>query len=134
MLSRTQYVVVGIIALAIIVAFPLTHMFDWLWVQIGWNDPAVLSRDVTLTTMLGWGVAAAAAIFCFVHKRTFTLAQEVADELAKVSWPSREETGAATVVVLVTVVICALYLGAFDAVWLWLTNLVLGVEPSALGS
>jgi len=37
-------------------------------------------------------------------------------ELKKVHWPSRKETQAATVVVLVGVIIVALYLGLVDAV------------------
>ncbi len=37
-------------------------------------------------------------------------------ELKKVHWPSRKETQAATVVVLIGVIIVALYLGLVDAV------------------
>jgi preprotein translocase subunit SecE len=128
MVSSQRYVVVGIIALAIIAAIPLAHLFQWIWVQFGWDDPPILSRELSLTAMIGYSLAVAGAVYCFVHKRTYQLALEVADEMAKVTWPSREETGNATVVVLVTVVICSAYLGAFDAVWLWLTNLVLGVQ------
>ena len=117
----------GIIALAIIAAFPLAHLFQWIWVQAAWDDPPILSRELPLTSLIGYGLSVGAAAYCFLHKRTFQLALEVADELSKVTWPSREETGNATVVVLVTVVICSAFLGLFDAVWLWLTNIVLDV-------
>ena len=40
-------------------------------------------------------------------------------ELKKVHWPSRKETQAATVVVLIGVIIVALYLGLVDAVLAW---------------
>ena len=40
-------------------------------------------------------------------------------ELKKVHWPSRKETQAATVVVIIGVVIVALYLGVVDAVLAW---------------
>ncbi|OGQ90944.1 MAG: preprotein translocase subunit SecE [Deltaproteobacteria bacterium RIFOXYA12_FULL_58_15] len=117
----------GIVVLAIVVAFPLAHILGWSFGYFGIDDPPILSRDLPLTTVMGYGIALAAGVFCFVHKRTFALAMEVAEEMSKVTWPSREETGNATVVVLATVVICSIGLGAFDAVWLWLTNLVLGI-------
>ena len=40
-------------------------------------------------------------------------------ELKKVHWPSRKETQAATVVVIIGVVIVALYLGLVDGVLAW---------------
>jgi preprotein translocase subunit SecE len=40
-------------------------------------------------------------------------------ELKKVHWPSRKETQAATVVVIVGVIVVALYLGLVDAVLAW---------------
>jgi preprotein translocase subunit SecE len=46
--------------------------------------------------------------------RSVTFLQEVWAELKKVHWPSRRETYAATVVVLVVVGIVALYLGMVD--------------------
>jgi preprotein translocase SecE subunit len=39
-----------------------------------------------------------------------------------VSWPTRKETSAATVVVLVTVIISAVILSSFDALWAFFTN------------
>lgn len=139
MMSRQRFVVVGIVALAIIAAFPLAHLFEWTWAYVGWDDPPILSRELPLTSLIGYAIAAGGAAYCFLSKRTFQLALEVADEMAKVTYPTREETGNATVVVLVTVVICSVFLGAFDAIWLWLTNLVLGVggngvDPGAAGS
>ena len=48
--------------------------------------------------------------------RSVTFLQEVWAELKKVHWPSRKETYAATMVVLVIVGIVALYLGVVDYV------------------
>ncbi len=132
MMSRQRFVVVGIVALAIIAAFPLAHLFQWVWVYFGWDDPPILSRDLPLTSVIGYAIALGGAVYCFASKRTYQLALEVAEEMSKVTWPTREETGNATVVVLVTVAICSVFLGAFDAIWLWLTNLVLGVTGSGV--
>ncbi|MBN1959510.1 MAG: preprotein translocase subunit SecE [Deltaproteobacteria bacterium] len=85
---------------------------------------------MTLTRIIAFSVAFGSAVFVLKHAHTFKLANEVVDELSKVSWPSREETGNATIVVLVAVLICSVYLGIFDAIWLSLTNFILGVNPS----
>jgi preprotein translocase subunit SecE len=128
--SRTRYVIVGIVVLAILVAISLSHALMWSWAQLGWDDMPVIGRELTLTRIIAFGLALGAAVFVIKHGPTFQLANEVVDELAKVTWPTREETGNATVVVIVTVVVCSLYLGVFDAVWLSLTNWILGVHPS----
>jgi preprotein translocase subunit SecE len=47
-------------------------------------------------------------------------------ELKKVHWPSRKETQAATVVVIVGVVIVALYLGVVDFILSWVISKALG--------
>jgi preprotein translocase subunit SecE len=128
-MSRQNFVIVGIIALAAVAGLALSHLASWIFIQAAVDDFPLLSRELSVTTLIGFGVAALGAGFCFVHKPTKLVTQEIADELSKVSWPTREETSNATVIVLATVVACSLYLGLFDAVWLWLTNLVLGIGP-----
>ena len=132
-MSRQNFVIVGIIVLAAIAGLALSHLFAWVFVQASIDDFPLFSRELSVSVLLGFGVAIAGAVFCFVHKPTKLVTLEIADELSKVSWPTREETSNATVVVLATVVICAVYLGLFDAVWLWLTNLVLGIGPAPVG-
>ena len=51
--------------------------------------------------------------------RSVEFLQECWIELKKVHWPNRKETQAATVVVLIGVIIVALYLGLVDAVLAW---------------
>jgi preprotein translocase subunit SecE len=52
---------------------------------------------------------------------------EVVAELRKVHWPTRQETLAATAVVILVVVIVSLWLGTVDAVLSFLFTRVLGV-------
>ena len=130
--SRRRYVVVGIAGIALLLAVTLTHGFQWIWIRFGWADPHLFSlRELPLTTALAAFLSFGAAFFCLKHGTTRHFLGEVADELAKVSWPSREETSYATVVVIVTVFICAIYIGVFDAFWMWVTNWVLGVNGTA---
>src|SRR4051794_36370228 len=67
-----------------------------------------------LIWLIGGGIGAATAFYFWRNERVFGLATEVVSELKKVSWPSRKETSAATVVVIVTVFICTVILGLFD--------------------
>jgi preprotein translocase SecE subunit len=130
MFSRQRYVVLGILVLAGLAAQPLMHLLQWGCTQMAWDDFPVLTRDVPLTTVLAYAAAAIAAIIVLKHQPTYLLATEVVDELAKVTWPSRQETGNATVVVVVTVLLCSAFLGVFDFFWLTLTNWILGVSAA----
>mgnify|MGYP000293353184 CR=1 FL=1 len=51
--------------------------------------------------------------------------REVRGELNRVTWPSRQELVASTLVVLVVVTLTALYLGAWDALFTWFFQHVL---------
>lgn len=53
---------------------------------------------------------------------------EVVSELRKVHWPTRQETVAATVVVLVVVAIVSLWLGLVDGVISFFFTRFLGVQ------
>ena len=129
--SKQRFVVVGILAMALLVAMVLARGFQWTWVQMGWDDPLPFSlKELPLTALLAYVVAFVAAFVCLKNPVISQLAYEVVDELTRVTWPSREETGNATVVVIVTVLICSAYLGVFDAFWLWLTDWILGVTPT----
>ncbi len=84
------------------------------------NDFAVVG-DWSLSTVLGFALAAATAVVVWRIPRTQTVSLEVALELQRVSWPSLRETKAATVAVIVASVVASVILGVFDMVWSWLS-------------
>jgi preprotein translocase subunit SecE len=84
------------------------------------NDFAVLG-DWSLSAVLGFGLAAVAAVVGWRIPRTQTVSLEVALELQRVTWPSLRETRAATVAVIVASAVAAVILGVFDMVWSWLS-------------
>lgn len=124
-MQRDRYVFIGVIALAAITAMPIAHLLNWLFVYLGVTNPRI-AGVLALTNVLAYCIAAAAALFCLLHRPTRQLAGEVVEELAKVTWPTRAETGSATVVVIVTVLICSVFLGFFDVMWRALTDWILG--------
>ena len=134
MQSKERYVIVSILVAALIIAMTLARGFEWIWVAAGINDPYIFGiRQLPLTALLAYVASFGTAIFCLKNDNIRTLSNEVVDELSKVTWPTREETGQATIVVVVTVLICAAFLGLFDAVWLWLTNRLLGIDGVSEG-
>lgn len=106
----------------------LARGLEWVWVAGGINDPFIFGiRQLPLTALLAYVISLGAVVFCLKNQNIRTLSNEVVDELSKVTWPTREETGQATIVVVVTVLICSAFLGLFDSVWLWLTDRLLGI-------
>ena len=58
-------------------------------------------------------------------ERVVRYLREVRAELTRVDWPSRAELIAMTIVVVAVLLIVALYLGAWDALFTWLFTRVL---------
>ncbi len=84
------------------------------------NDFVVL-WDWSLSTVLGFAIAAVIAVVVWRIPRTQTVSLEVALELQRVTWPSLRETRAATVAVIIASAVAAVILGVFDMVWSWLS-------------
>ena len=134
MSARQHYVILSVLALGALFGFVLAHGLGWVWSESGLSEPLLFGRpELPLSQILAYGLAVLATGFVFRHAPSYQLATEIVDELAKVSWPSKEETGHATWVVICTVLVCSLYLGLFDAFWLWLTNMVLGTQITKPG-
>lgn len=130
-MGRQRYVIVSILAIATITGMAIGRGFEWIFDLYSFDDPFIAGmRELPASHGIGYALAAIAAVGIIKHAPSYTMANEVAEELSKVTWPTREETGSATVVVVVTVLICSAYLGAFDAVWLALTDMILGLRGS----
>ena len=77
-----------------------------------------------LVTALSAAVALGITVSLYRNERAHSLVIDVVTELAKVTWPSRKETYASTIVVIVTSLIAAGIVGAFDFVWSFFTDLL----------
>jgi preprotein translocase subunit SecE len=100
---------------ALLAAFVLSRATDWVWGYFSKpNELAVNAFAVT--------VAGVAAFLAYRNVRVFATVHDITRELERVSWPTRKETSAATIVVLVTVAIAAVILSGFDAIWSFFTN------------
>jgi preprotein translocase subunit SecE len=88
------------------------------------NDATVLVEGWTVSTALGFVVAAVVAVVVWRIPKTQAVSLEIALELKRVTWPSLRETRAATVAVVVASFIASIILGIFDFIWGRLSALV----------
>jgi len=83
---------------------------------------------ITLSTLLALVAGAVTLTALLRTEKSVQFADEVVDELAKTTWPTREETIRASTTVVVTTVMVAILLGFYDFVWKNLADLVLLTE------
>jgi preprotein translocase subunit SecE len=100
---------------ALLTAFIVAKMTDWAWSYFAKPNDLLINAIALLA-------AGTAAVVAYRNEAMFASVVEVTRELEKVTWPTRKETSAATIVVIVTVLIAAIILSVFDAVWSKLTS------------
>lgn len=91
-------------------------------VTLIWSNFA--EPPATAITGIAAVVGLGGAIALYRNERIHTLVTDVVTELAKVTWPTRSETYTSTVVVIITSLIAAAIIGAFDFVWSFVTDLL----------
>lgn len=115
-----RIVAIAYVAAALVLGIFLERVIALALAYTRVNDFAIFG-DWSLSTVIGFGVAAIAAIVIWRIPRTQAVSLEVALELRRVTWPSLRETRAATVAVIVASTVAAVILGLFDMVWSWLS-------------
>jgi preprotein translocase subunit SecE len=105
---------------AVLLFYVLQWSIDWVWGYVA-TPPSEFK-----ISMASAAIAVVAGIGLYRNDRVYTLANEVAGELKKVTWPTAKEIRTATMVVVVMSIISAVILGVFDLVWTNLTELVYG--------
>ncbi len=103
---------------SLLLAFLLSKTGDWVWSYFAKPNDLVINGGALL-------VGVAVGFAAYRSERVFAAAVDVTRELEKVTWPTRKETYAATVVVIVTCVIASLIFTGFDTIWSYLANLLL---------
>jgi preprotein translocase SecE subunit len=86
-------------------------------------DLALIGNEFRLSDLLGIGIGIFGGVYLWRHERLFQLANEVAFEVRKVTWPGLDETRLQTIVTVVVTIFIALCLWAFDVMFSALTKL-----------
>ncbi len=116
-LGLERWVQLGFVTTALMLVWLSGHIISTIWYN--WADP---SEPIVTTASVVFGIAV--SILLYRSPSVYALANEVAEELSKVTWPTRQETTNSTIVVIVTSIIAAVLLGFFDAIWSSVTDLV----------
>jgi len=118
-----RIVAIAYVIAAIVLGVFLEKILAIVFVYARINDASLLG-DWTLSTILGFALAAVAAVAVWRIPRTQTVSLEIALELRRVTWPSLRETRAATIAVVVASAIAAVILYGFDLLWGKLSSLL----------
>jgi preprotein translocase subunit SecE len=125
-LGARRFVFAAYFAAGIGVAFISSKALDFAWLKLQGYKPVVGDpRDeivMPLSALIGAGVA----VYYWFRTRARQLAEEVAAEMSKVTWPSRTEVTNGTVVVIVTTLVSTVFFALMDKFWGFITNLVYG--------
>jgi preprotein translocase subunit SecE len=116
-LGLERWVQFAFVAIAGLTFFLSDKLISYIWNFF--QEP-----DSTLVTGVSAIVGILTGYMLYRNPKVKPLADEVAGELSKVTWPSRRETWYSTVVVIVTSIIAATYLGLFDTLWSAFTDLI----------
>lgn len=118
-MGERKYVQLMFLAGGMLFAYIMVMATDWIWGYF--QKPPRMTVNV-----VGLVLAATGTWLLWRHRQTQQSAAETVAELRKVTWPTRKETSQATVVVIVTVIIAAMILQVFDAIWSRVTGYILG--------
>ena len=119
-----RYVVFAYLLGGVLLAMTLGRLFKALAFAVNAPDFEILGSQFTASNALGLVLALGGAFYTFKNEKAYAFSAEVVGEMKKETWPSKEETKSATIVVIITTLIIAVILGVFDAVWNALTELI----------
>ncbi len=126
-LGAKRFVYAGYFAAAIGIAFLCSKFVDMGWTRLQmWKPQYVGEPHAEIIMPLSGAFGVAIAWYYWKQQRTRELAEEVASELSKVTWPSKDEVMSSTAVVIVTTVFSTIFFALMDRFWSFLTNLVYG--------
>jgi preprotein translocase subunit SecE len=125
-LGTRRFVYAAYFGGAIAIAFLASKFLNLGWYKLQTYKPAIGEpRDEVVMPIAGL-IGVGAAVYYWRRTRARELAEEVATEMSKVTWPSRTEVTNGTVIVIVTTLISTVFFALMDKFWGFVTNLVYG--------
>lgn len=110
-LGVQKYLYTGYFVGGIVVAWLVQNIVDKAW-----------EGHDTVASLIGVVAGILAVVWAWKNERIRMLSKEIIDELAAVTWPTKQETQTATFIVLVTSVVAAGVIFLMDRVWGYLTE------------
>ncbi len=122
-LGIERWVQFAFIGGALLTFWFVDHLMQDL-VEWGTMKMNMATPNPTIVTAASGIGAILAMVVAYRNPKVNKFANEVAVELAQVTWPDRKETWSNTVIVFVVSIIAAVILGVFDAAWSTVTDLI----------
>ena len=117
-------------AAAIAVAFLATKLIDCLGFKTSQWKPQWFGQYVEpvdeVVVVLGGLIGVAVAVYYWRNKKVRTLIEEIAEELTRVTWPTRKEVTSSTTTVILATAFSTIFFALMDQFWLWVTKHVYG--------
>jgi preprotein translocase SecE subunit len=110
-LGVQKYLYTGYFVGGIVVAWLVHNIVDKAW-----------EGHDAVASLIGVVAGILAVVWAWKNERIRMLSKEIIDELAAVTWPTKQETQTATFIVLVTSVVAAGVIFLMDRVWGFLTE------------
>ena len=110
-----KYIDLGLGLAALALWFLLRQFLLQMWELF--HLPLMENLPITLPSLIALVIAAGLFLFFRSNAKSYNFLGEVATELSKVTWPTRQETVASTGVIIVMVGIASLIMFGFDALW-----------------
>ena len=126
-LGTRRFVYAAYLGGAIVVAFVIDKVLGYGWYKLHeWKPGQLPEPQDEATAVVAAVIAIGVALYYWNRTRARTLAEEVAEELTKVTWPSRQDVTNSTTVVVLTTLFATVFFALMDQFWLWVTKHVYG--------
>jgi preprotein translocase SecE subunit len=116
-MRHMPWVILSIAAAAILTMLVVSSAVHSAFAFFGVADIRVLGTPIALSGLIAMLTGAGGFLFVLRNQRYTTFIDEVVGELAKVAWPTREETVRASLTVVGTTIFTAALLAGYDFVW-----------------
>lgn len=123
-MSYQRFVILAVVSTAILVGVTVQAASVSAFAQFAVPDNRIAGLVAT-TTGLSLVAGALSFIALVRNVRAMTFMDEIVGELARVTWPTREETVRASTTVVLTTVFTAGLLAVYDFIWKNLADLIL---------
>ncbi len=123
-LGHKRFVYAGYMGGAIAIAFLLSKVGNLVWYRVSQWKPQWGLGDPKDELIMGIGAAIGAivALYYWRKKKARQYIEEVAEELSKVTWPSRKEVTNSTAVVVFTTLSMTVFFALMDQFWRYVTD------------
>ena len=112
-----SWVLWSFVVAAVLVVIVMQSAVTSAFTRIGYPDYRIIGGWASTSGTIAVVTGAITFILLIRNERVLRFTDEVVGELARVTWPSRDETVRASVVVIFTTIFTASLLAAFDFLW-----------------